>query len=453
MRATRRLYYALALLAVLALLVFAQRLTDYQGQISPVAAADSDRLLLLEDLWRWLVFSFLALIGVDYIRSRNTTVAITRQLPPSLALGVKKVIQLELQNTHSFPLQLQLQEVVSDHLSVLDLPVDVSLSSHSHKTISYHVQPAKRGEASFYGCQVRIVSRLGFWRFQKNVKTHNSAKIYPNFAPVVSSLSLGLSAQIAQLGIHLQQRRGEGSEFQQLREFREGDAMRQIDWNATARHRKPISREYQDETDQEIVFLLDCGRRLRHQDGETSHFDHALNALLLCAYIALRQGDAVGMNTFAGAKRWFAPVKHPKQINALLNQLYDLDSTTDASDYLMAAQALISRYRKRALVVIITSVREEDCADLQAAVQLLQQRHLVLVANIRDASIDGLLEHPVDHIEDALRYCATTEYQQNQQQYFHRLSKQGVVVADALAPAMHLRLVQSYLQIKRSGKL
>ena len=90
-------------------------------------------------------------------------------------------------------------------------------------------------------------------------------------------------------------RRGEGLEFHQLREYREGDSQRQIDWKATSRSGQLISREYQDERDQQIMLLIDCGRRMRAQDDELSHFDHVLNAALLLAYVGLRQGDAVGL--------------------------------------------------------------------------------------------------------------------------------------------------------------
>ncbi|MDP1165310.1 DUF58 domain-containing protein, partial [Klebsiella pneumoniae] len=88
-----------------------------------------------------------------------------------------------------------------------------------------------------------------------------------------------------------------------------GDEIRQVDWKATARQQRLISREYQDERDQEVLFMLDTGRRMRAMDGEASHFDHSLNALLLTSYIALGAGASVGVLGFAGSCRWVKPVK------------------------------------------------------------------------------------------------------------------------------------------------
>lgn len=129
----------------------------------------------------------------------------------------------------------------------------------------------------------------------------------PDFARLYGAELMAVDHWLNQIGVRGGQRRGLGLEFHQLREFRDGDTLRQIDWKATARKRTPIAREYQDERDQQILFLLDCGRRMRSQDGDLSHFDHALNASLLLAYVALRQGDAVGAMTFAGDDRRHLP--------------------------------------------------------------------------------------------------------------------------------------------------
>ena len=155
--------------------------------------------------------------------------------------------------------------------------------------------------------------------------------------------ALASGHRLPQLGIHHQRRRGEGSEFHQLRDYRPGDSLRQVDWKATARCRRLISRDYQDEQDQQVVCLLDCGRRMRSLDGRLSHFDHTLTALLLLAYVALRQGDAVGLLTFAGPERWVPPRKTRGTLDRLMAAVHDLEPGLEPTDYLAAAQAALSR--------------------------------------------------------------------------------------------------------------
>jgi uncharacterized protein (DUF58 family) len=247
---------------------------------------------------------------------------------------------------------------------------------------------------------------LGLWSDKRLLNVTDHTRVYPDFARLYGGQLLAVDNWLSQLGVRQRQRRGLGLEFHQLREFREGDSLRQIDWKATARQRTPIAREYQDERDQQIIFMLDCGRRMRSQDDELAHFDHALNACLLLSYVVLRQGDAVGLSTFASdAPRYLAPVKGTGQLNTLLNTVYDLNSSQRSADYQAAATQLLARQKRRALVVLMTNLRDEDDEELLTAVQRLGQQHQVLIASLREDLLDNLRQTPVQTLPEALAYC------------------------------------------------
>ncbi|HBO7247353.1 TPA: DUF58 domain-containing protein, partial [Pseudomonas aeruginosa] len=257
-----------------------------------------------------------------------------------------------------------------------------------------------------------------------------------------------------QIGVRGGQRRGLGLEFHQLREFRDGDTLRQIDWKATARKRTPIAREYQDERDQQILFLLDCGRRMRSQDGDLSHFDHALNASLLLAYVALRQGDAVGAMTFAGDdRRHLPPGKGSAQLGALLNTVYDLQTSQRPADFPEAVQAVLSRQRRRALVILVTNLRDEDDEELLGAVKRLGRQHRVLVASLREEVLDTLRQEPIARYEQALAYTGTIDYLNARNGLHEKLAAHGVPVLDARPSELGPELISRYLGWKRAGVL
>ena len=138
-----------------------------------------------------------------------------------------------------------------------------------------------------------MFSVLGLWKKNIIQPLKSEVRNYPNFSSVMKYSLLATDQRLNQMGILKKRRRGEGLNFHQLREYRDGDSLRQIDWNATARTHKLISRDYQEERDQQIIFLVDCGRRMLAHDDQLSHFDHTLNAILLLSHVALRQGDAV----------------------------------------------------------------------------------------------------------------------------------------------------------------
>ena len=444
----RYLLFALALAVALLL----SRLASFQlGQMETADSALSDLLLYG---WAGYIGSFIFAIVIDAYRDRKIIqFGIERQLPHSMALGVSADVQFTIENPYPFDIELNLTDSYPVQVEAPNLPLSLELAANSKKMAHYEIIPVKRGDALFGSTCVRVFSRWGFWERQLWFGESDTAKVYPNYSAVSHLAKFGFERQIAHLGVHIQQRRGEGSDFHQLREFREGDAMRQIDWKASARYRKPISRDYQDERDQNVVFLLDCGRQLRNQDDRFSHFDHALNALLLTAYIALRQGDAVGLMSFAGDERWLSPKKGSFIVNQLLNQLYDLQSTTATSDYLQAAEQLLSRYLKRSLVVLITNIQESASEDLIAAVKLLQKKHVVLVASLRNGFLDEFADTPITQFGEALDYCETAGFLQRRERQLKQLRSSGVTLTDTLPKFLHIGLVNEYLKIKRSGRL
>lgn len=402
-----------------------------------------------------LLLAVLILALVDAIRlSRAPSPRLQRQIRGSLALGRWADVQLQL--NHDYPNEITVQ--VFDHLpagfEAGHLPQAVTLQPGEQTQMGYRLRPLQRGFFKFTQCEIELPSPMKLWRTRRYLELLGSTRVYPDFARIYGGQLQAVENWLSQMGVRQRQRRGLGMEFNQLREFREGDSLRQIDWKATARHRTPIAREYQEETDQQILFMLDCGRRMRSQDGALSHFDHALNALLLLGHVALRQGDAVGLSTFAGEQdRYLAPVKGQRQLNVLLNSVYDLDSTRKNADYSTAARQLLARQKRRTLVVLMTNLRDEDEDELLSAVNLLSQQHQVLVVSLREEVLDALRHTPVHTYEEALMYCGTIDFLNARTGLHDRLNAHGIPVLDSRPAELGPELISRYLNLKKSGSL
>ncbi|MBK5376407.1 DUF58 domain-containing protein [Pseudomonas sp. TH43] len=400
-----------------------------------------------------LLLALLALATIDALRlKRLPAIRVKRQMPGSLALGRWGEIRLEIEHDFSEPLEIQLFDHVPDGLSFENLPLGIELQAGRISHVGYRLRPLKRGHFSFEHCELNLPSPLGLWSGKRLLDVTDHTRVYPDFARFYGGELLAVDNWLSQLGVRQKQRRGQGLEFHQLREFREGDSLRQIDWKATARQRTPIAREYQDERDQQIIFMLDCGRNMRSQDDELSHFDHALNACLLLSYVALRQGDAVGLMTFASDQpRFIAPVKGSAQLNVLLNSVYDLESSQHPADYQAAIRPLIARQKRRALVVLVTNVREEDDEELLSAVKRLRKQHRVLVASLRESAIDQLQQTPIQTLDEALAYCGTVDYLNARNECHEHLIANGVTTLDAQPQELGTELVTRYLSWKKAG--
>ena len=409
---------------------------------------------VLGPLWLACGAGLLGLCAADAFRLRGAgPIEVERGVPPSVAVGTWSPVSLRIVNRG----ERRLQMVVYDHhpavARVRDLPRRISLRAHESARLAYAIYPTERGDHDFDRVELVVDSPLGLWRAKRRAGSPEHVRIYPNFRAVMRYALLARSNRTSQLGIRKRPRRGEGLDFHQLREYREGDTLRQIDWRVSSRLRKLISREYQDERDQRIVFLLDCGRKMHAKDGELSHFDHALDAVLLLAHVALRQGDAVGLMTFAGERRWLAPRKGVGHLNALMNSVYDLQTSLRTSDYLEAARDLTARVRKRALIVLVSNLRDEEHEDLSLALDLLARRHLVLLASMQERALGEALNEPIRDLDAALRVAATRRYLQQRQRAHRMLRGGGALALDVEPRELPVALVNGYLDVKSRGVL
>jgi uncharacterized protein (DUF58 family) len=406
-------------------------------------------------LWLWQASGIFALLlNLSDIRAlwRLPLPEATRTVPGTLALGEWQAVRLNLK-THAHALRVDVFDDYPVSAGQEGMPQSLHLATRQTVLLTYRICPGVRGAFTFPGIYLRLYSPLGLWQRSRYIAHASTIKVYPNFAAITRYTLLATENRLGQLGIRKLQRRGEGLDFQQLREYRVGDTLRQIDWNATARQKKLISKEYQDERDQQIIFLIDCGQRMLAHDGPLSHFDHTLNALLLLAYVALRQGDALGLLSFSGAHRWLAPRKGASVVNAVLNNVYDLQPGLLSSDYLGAAEELMTRQKRRALVILVSNLRDQESDELLPALKLLQRKHLVLLASLRETIIDQVLDAPVRNFDEALRYAATQDYLQQRRQAHQVLQQHGILYLDSVPEHLPVQLINRYLEIKRSGRL
>lgn len=436
----------LALFAALLLLAIGLGSLSALGQRLPAQ---------LHTFW-WAALAALLLLGLlDALWARRQAVPkLSRQLSGNLPLGRWSEVRLHLQHTYRRPVRLTLFDHLPAGMDFEYLPQEVELRPGESTEVGYRVRPLNRGHFVFPRCELELPSPLRLWRQRRYLEARGETRVYPDFARLYGAELMAVDHWLNQIGVRGGQRRGLGLEFHQLREFRDGDTLRQIDWKATARKRTPIAREYQDERDQQILFLLDCGRRMRSQDGDLSHFDHALNASLLLAYVALRQGDAVGAMTFAGDdRRHLPPGKGSAQLGALLNTVYDLQTSQRPADFPEAVQAVLSRQRRRALVILVTNLRDEDDEELLGAVKRLGRQHRVLVASLREEVLDTLRQEPVARYEQALAYTGTIDYLNARNGLHEKLAAHGVPVLDARPSELGPELISRYLGWKRAGVL
>lgn len=376
-----------------------------------------------------------------------------RKLPGRFAVGERVGVTVVLANGSGKALRLELFDGIPEGTASEELPWAGEVPAGAKIAVTYHLELNERGPVRFRAAHARVLSPLGFWKKSVKLGGEQEARVFPDYEPVVRFALLAMEARQEQMGIVRRARSGSSREFQQLRPYQEGDSLARIDWKASSRRLELISREYEEQRDQTIIFMIDTGRRMRALDGDLPQIDHCLNAVLLLSYVALKQGDRVGVLSIGGKGRWLPPVKGAHSMATVLNHLYDYQTSPEPSDFVEAAERLQIRQRRRALIVLLTNLRGEDGAALLPALRSLSARHLVMLASLRERTVEDARHQAIDQFSQALTFSAAERYHAERGEVLAALKSRGVLTLDVPAGDLPVALANRYLEIKAAGRL
>jgi len=358
-----------------------------------------------------------------------------RKIRQVMSHGQWSDVTVKLANAGANKVNVRAHDMHPQLCKVRGLPRAFSIDANAMTSVYYEALPQVRGQMVFDGIDCHVSTGMGLWYRQLKVDCLDAIKVYPNFKNNKLFGALLSKRNLDHLGIRRLPRPGEGSDFHQLREYRDGDSLKQIDWKATARTQKLIAREYAQERDQQIVFLLDCSMRMRHQDEKSSHMDDTLNAVVLLSHVALQQGDATGIMTFGGIDRWIPPSKGIQSAGRLMHGLYDLEATRELPDYVQAVETLAVRLKRRALVILITNLRNEDG---QSA---------------KESDLESAIHAKPTTTEEAMLWLSAENYRLQRKQQHQLAVAGGARLLDVSPANLSADLITRYLAIKRLGKL
>jgi len=400
----------------------------------------------LTAIWLWGGVVVGIFLVVDFLFTLFLPVPVVeRVLPGRFASGVEQLVPMTLRNPGSISLKVCCYDGLPEDAISKEMPWIGKLPANGYTKVEYPVTISDRGMKEFAPAHLRLYSPLRLWTRKCRSGDAQTTRVYPNYEPVLRYALLAMANQTEQMGIVKKNRAGMSREFHQLRDYQLGDMLSHIDWKATSKRLTLISRDYQEQRDQTVILAVDCGRRMRAHDGGIPQFDHCLNAMLLLAYTALRQGDHVGIVGVGGSDRWLSPVKGVQSMTTILNHLYDYQTTTAPSDFSEAAQRLLTQQRRRALVVMLSNVRGEDGHQLMEPLRLIRRRHVTILANLREESVMKRMEKPAGSMDDALEVGATAIYLEGRERMLREIRSHGIYTVDCLAKELPIALANAYL--------
>ena len=411
---------------------------------------------------RYLVFIYDILLFIlaitDYFISRKLPeeFRVTREFDGRFAIGDETKIRLHIENRTPRNFQLKIKDEFPPEMFLKEKrEAKFKLEANQEADFTYILIPPRRGKYEFGKTAVRFLSKFGLVWCQTNLNEAETVKVYPNMrrAREMELKALGANSYLAIQRKSV--RRGEGREFESMRDYVPGDEMRHISWTATARRGKLITRQYQIERDQTIIIALDAGRLMTGRIGDETKFDTALHASLALMSSAARGGDNCGLIVFGRKiKKFLPPKKGIQHIESVLEALHDLEPELIEPSYSRAFQYIAANSKKRAFIVILTDlVDKESSKELINSLKLLRPRHLPLVATIGDRDLNSTVSEIPKELKDVFTQSAAEEIIHQREAALRQVETLGGLALDVTTQTLAPRLLETYLKVKERGLL
>jgi uncharacterized protein (DUF58 family) len=386
---------------------------------------------------------------------------------PREALRVKRKVPPILKQAQLFQVELTLvnQGETTALFQIVDSPpvdftgspkmITVRLPPRREIVQTYNLKSYRRGSFSFGAVFYRITGPLGLIQRQGKIDLPQPVQVLPDMTGEGSrDLQLALAGAF-QAGRRKAARRGEGSEFESLREHQRDDDFRHIDWKASAKRGKLISRQYETERDQRLMILLDTGRLMSPKIGSYRKLDYAINASVHLAQIALHKGDLVGYAIFNDEMRAFAePKKGQAQMSHFVRNLTSLQATRLESDYAAVFNHVLRRCSRRTLIVCFTDLGDAASAEsLLGAALPLMPRHLPVIVTVSNSEVLAVTRKIPENEFEVYRHVAAMEIWNDYQRTLRGLRSRGVATVSVPAQELSTAAINEYLRIKETARL
>lgn len=410
---------------------------------------------------RWVALAYnVLLIGAAIVESRFCQLpkglTISREFGSRFAMGAETDVSIHIQNASNRPQSLIVKDEYPPQLHLSgEREGRVRVDAQRSAKLIYGVRPLRRGRFEFGHTVLRFRSRLRLIWCQANVVEPTTVKVYPNMRRAREAELKALGARSLVSTHRKTSWRGEGREFESMRDYVRGDELRHISWTATARRGKLTTRQYQIERDQTILIAIDAGRLMTARIEQETKLDSAVHATLSLFSAAARAGDNAGLVVFGRRiKSYLPPSRGRDHIEAALEALYAVEPEMIEPSYPHAFEFIAANSKRRSLVVLLTDlVDEEGSKELLASLHILRPRHLPLVVTIADRDLKAVVRQSPSSVRDLFTQSVAEEIIHHREAALRFVESVGGLALDVTAAALAPALLETYLRVKERGLL
>lgn len=407
------------------------------------------------DLGHYVLIGIVGLFLVDvlilFLNAKG--IFARRDTLDKLSNGDDNPVRITVENRYLFPVRLSVIDELPFQFQARDKEFNLVIESGGNKIIEYDLHPVSRGEYNFGSVNIYVRSPLGFIQKRYSFSQDMTVPVYPSFMQMRKYELLAISNRLTDAGIKKIRRRGNNSEFEQIKEYVAGDDYRTVNWKATARKNKLMVNQYQDEKSQQVYSVIDMGRIMRMPFEGLSLLDYAINSSLVISNIAMLKQDKAGIITFSHRVQTMLPAdRRNAQLHKILETLYNQKTGYLESDFENLYVNVKNKINQRSLFLLYTNF--ESVSGLQRQMKYLRRiakDHLLVVIFFENTELRAFLDKPATTTEDVYNKAIAEKFSYEKKLIVKELEKYGIHSILTAPQNLSVNTINKYLELKARG--
>jgi len=406
----------------------------------------------------WFVFFILLAFSViDYILlfSFGQKIKANRNTPEKLSNGDENEIFIKISNQYTFPIEINVVDEIPFQFQVRNFTIQKKIKSQEKTEINYFLRPTERGEYLFGSLNIYVKSPLKLISKRYTFGTGQMVPTYPSYIQLRKYDLIAFSNKLFQHGLKKIRRIGHTMEFEQIKEYVQGDDMRTINWKATAKKNALMINQFQDEKSQNVYMVIDKGRVMKMPFNDLSLLDYAINATLVLSNVILKKNDKAGMFTFSKkVENRIVAERRSSQMNLILENLYNIKTNYFESDFSRLYVDVKKHINQRSLIVLYTNFETLDGLNRQLPyLKGIAKNHLLMVVFFKNTELNDLIDKKAENIQEIYDKVIAEKFDFEKRLIVNELRKYGIYALLTQPESLTIDTINQYLEIKARGIL
>jgi uncharacterized protein (DUF58 family) len=392
-----------------------------------------------------LLILFLAKTGVEG----------NRMMAEKLSNGDENPIAISIKNYYTFAILVKVIDEIPFQFQVRNFEIKRKIKASSQDDIQYFLRPTERGEYHFGKLNIYVSSPLRLISRRFMFENGHMVPTYPSYIQLRKYDLMAFSNNLFQYGVKKIRRIGHTIEFEQIKEYVQGDDIRTLNWKATAKKNSLMVNQFQDEKSQSVYMVIDKGRVMKMPFNQLSLLDYAINATLVLSNVILKKHDKAGMFTFSKkVENRVMAEKRSSQMQLIMDSLYNVKTDFFESDYSRLYVDIKKNINHRSLILLYTNFETLDGLHRQLPyLKGIAKSHLLVVVFFQNTELNEIIHKKSETVQEVYDKVIAEKFAFEKRLIVNELKKYGIYSVLTQPENLTLDTINKYLEIKARGIL